>query len=109
MSAKMKAPCAQGEGHTPSPEGYLAWHEWAAEKAKTHRQVRCPECGLWAIWVPIEITDEMVERACDAHTPGWRDFDASIVWQVRAALEAAIGPAAALEPATNEKQAETNG
>lgn len=46
---------------------------------------------------PIEVTDEMVERACDAHTPGWREFDASLVWPVRAALEAALEPATSRE------------
>src|SRR4051812_19375439 len=40
------------ELHTPCPTGYMAWHEWAAEKSKTHKQVRCPECDLFAIWVP---------------------------------------------------------
>ncbi len=38
--------------HTPSPEGYIQWHAWAEKKSKTHRQIRCPVCGLWAIWVP---------------------------------------------------------
>lgn len=38
--------------HTPCPSGYLAWHEWAEEMAKTHRQVRCKGCGLYAVWVP---------------------------------------------------------
>ncbi len=36
--------------HTPAPVGYMAWHEWAKKKAKTHRQERCPECRRWAIW-----------------------------------------------------------
>lgn len=39
--------------HTPQPVGYLAWHEWAERKARTHRQERCPGCGLWKIWRPI--------------------------------------------------------
>lgn len=39
-------------GHTPSPDGYTQWHEWAAWMAKTHRQVRCPQCKLLSIWVP---------------------------------------------------------
>lgn len=38
--------------HTPSPDGYIAWHEWAERKAETHEQERCPVCGLWAIWKP---------------------------------------------------------
>lgn len=37
---------------TDAPTGYTARAEWAAEKLKTHRQERCPVCGLWAIWVP---------------------------------------------------------
>lgn len=45
--------CRQSKLHTPSPEGYLAWHEWAEKKSKTHRQERCPGCGLWAIWTPV--------------------------------------------------------
>jgi hypothetical protein len=36
--------------HTPSPNGYVAWHEWAERKAKTHAQTRCPVCGRWAVW-----------------------------------------------------------
>jgi len=45
---QLKDPCA---AHTPQPTGYLEWHEWADKKAKTHRQVRCPGCGLFQIWV----------------------------------------------------------
>jgi hypothetical protein len=37
--------------HTLCPEGYLAWHEWAERKAKTHECTQCPECFLWGIWV----------------------------------------------------------
>jgi hypothetical protein len=40
------------ELHTSCPDAYLAWHDWANDKAKTHYQERCPECALWAIWVP---------------------------------------------------------
>jgi len=38
--------------HTPQPTGYREWHAWAQQMSKTHTQVRCPNCGLWAIWVP---------------------------------------------------------
>lgn len=38
--------------HTPAPTDYLMFHAWAKEKRKTHRQTRCPGCGLWAVWVP---------------------------------------------------------
>lgn len=44
--------CPQRAKHTPCPETYDAWHEWADKKMRTHRQVRCPGCRLWAIWVP---------------------------------------------------------
>lgn len=38
--------------HTPAPVGYNQWHGWAARMGKTHDQVRCPHCALFAIWVP---------------------------------------------------------
>lgn len=46
------ADCPQLAKHTKCPEGYLDWHEWAEKKQKTHRSVRCPGCGLYAIWKP---------------------------------------------------------
>lgn len=33
------------------PYGYIAWHEWADKKGKTHYQVRCREHGLLHNWV----------------------------------------------------------
>lgn len=44
--------CPQVEKHTASPDGYIAWHEWAERMSETYRQVKCPDCGLYAIWVP---------------------------------------------------------
>jgi hypothetical protein len=44
--------CPNAAEHTPAAAGYLEWHEWAEQKAKTHRQIRCKGCGLFAIWVP---------------------------------------------------------
>jgi hypothetical protein len=44
--------CPREDLHTPSPRGYLEWHEWAERKAKTHVQRRCPGCTLFSIWVP---------------------------------------------------------
>ena len=32
------------------PTGYIGWHSWARDRAKTHKQSRCPDCGLWKIW-----------------------------------------------------------
>lgn len=43
-------PCTQEGLHTRAPVGYLAWHEWAERKAKTHDQERCPGCGLFKVW-----------------------------------------------------------
>ena len=43
--------CPDPARHTSEPRGYLHWHAWAEEMAKTHRQERCPRCGFWAIWV----------------------------------------------------------
>ncbi len=43
----MKPKC----NHEKQPEGYIAWHEWAEKKAKTHRQIKCKHCGKFVIWV----------------------------------------------------------
>lgn len=42
--------CGQAALHTPCPPGYNLWHEWAARKARTHKQSRCPGCGRYLIW-----------------------------------------------------------
>jgi hypothetical protein len=45
--------CPQVDQHTPAPDGYVAWHEWAEEMhAKGYRTKRCPGCGLYKIWTP---------------------------------------------------------
>lgn len=44
--------CPQKDKHTESPIELVEWSEWAWEMSKTHEQVECPGCGLWAIWVP---------------------------------------------------------
>lgn len=50
-------PCTNEADHTPGqPAGYLAWHEWAEEMSKTHKQKRCPGCRLLQIWVPKNTT-----------------------------------------------------
>lgn len=43
--------CPNVKDHTPSPEGYMPWMDWAERMAKTHKQVKCPGCGLWAVWI----------------------------------------------------------
>jgi hypothetical protein len=32
------------------PDNYVAWHEWAEKTGRTHKQTRCPVCGLFTIW-----------------------------------------------------------
>jgi hypothetical protein len=44
--------CPNYLAHTRGPDGYIGWHEWAECMQKTHRQHRCPDCGLFAIWTP---------------------------------------------------------
>ena len=46
-----KGECPNASNHTPQPEGYLQWHAWAARMIKSHKQTKCPSCGLWKIWV----------------------------------------------------------
>jgi hypothetical protein len=50
--ASASGPCPVRESHTLSPQGYVAWHNWAEQKAKTHRQVKCKGCDRYAIWIP---------------------------------------------------------
>lgn len=44
--------CPNFEDHTLCPEGYISWHIWAEEMAKTHKQRKCPGCGRYSIWEP---------------------------------------------------------
>lgn len=48
--------------HTPSPEGYLQWHDWAEKMSKTHRSVVCQHCGLYGVWIPKS-------HVCESWTP----------------------------------------
>jgi hypothetical protein len=50
-----RQPCA--DQHTPTPPGYEEFFMWAEWKARTHDQTCCPDCGLWAIWVPKKAED----------------------------------------------------
>lgn len=45
-------PCLRAELHTAAPSDYLKWHTWAGKMGATHKQERCPGCGLWRIWKP---------------------------------------------------------
>jgi uncharacterized protein YkwD len=50
VPAAVKLP--NGCVHTPVPEGYLQWHDWAYRASKTHAAIKCEQCGLWKIWLP---------------------------------------------------------
>jgi hypothetical protein len=52
MGSANSSLCPVRESHTVSPQGYITWHVWAEQKAKTHRQVKCTGCGRYAIWIP---------------------------------------------------------
>lgn len=52
--------CPNRAAHvTGEPRGYVEWFEWARQMARTHRQARCPGCGLYVIW---DAKREAVER-----------------------------------------------
>ena len=42
--------------HIPPVEHRYSWprYDYFNELQKTHRQLRCAECGRWAVWVPKE-------------------------------------------------------
>jgi hypothetical protein len=44
--------CPLKEKHTPCPEGYLQWHDWARTMSYTNKQKKCEGCGLFQIWLP---------------------------------------------------------
>lgn len=48
--------CPTASLHTPCPDGYAEWHEWADARATTHKQEMCPGCRRYAIWTPKEDT-----------------------------------------------------
>lgn len=55
-SRKPDCPRKGQRDHSPlkdEPTGYIAWFEWAERKAKTHKQTRCPDCGLFVVWKPV--------------------------------------------------------
>lgn len=59
MRMKFHAPEDQcrhaGRYHTPTPRGYVEWHEDADRRmADGQRQEQCPTCGLWAVWMTAD-------------------------------------------------------
>lgn len=87
--------------------GYVAWHAWAKEKAKTHRQERCPGCGFHCIWVRrTNMTPEQQAAALEGfrsnsaamgyssgYTAGLRVRDEQITALLRAIRRATEDPA----------------
>ena len=50
--------CPNEANHTPAPTGYLPYAAWADRMHRTHKQQKCPGCGLYVIWVPKETVDD---------------------------------------------------
>lgn len=45
------------EQHTPHPESFRRWAEWASQMHQTHTRRQCHACGLWAVWEPKGTAD----------------------------------------------------
>jgi DNA-directed RNA polymerase subunit RPC12/RpoP len=43
--------CKLRKLHTKMPEGYVHFAETADELIKTHRNIQCPGCGFYVLWV----------------------------------------------------------
>jgi len=48
---KIERACPERDKHTICPEGYSHWQDWAEIMSKTHNQIKCKSCGLFAVWV----------------------------------------------------------
>lgn len=63
--------CPKRHLHAPAPDGYIARQEWFSKMALTHRQLRCPGCGLWKVWEQVAISAAQVLTELSAQlTPG---------------------------------------
>ena len=51
MRQDRNAECPNADNHTPHPSP-MQFGSWADEMSKTHDQIQCEVCDLWAIWVP---------------------------------------------------------
>lgn len=53
--------CPNRHDHTPCPRG-ARWHKWAKEMlADGYRQIKCPGCGLYLIWVSKQMLETLGE------------------------------------------------
>ena len=75
--------CRDVAKHTPCPDGYVEWQEWAKLMAKTHAQVKCQMCGCWTIWLPkaearkVNAADRKAEREfVKAYQRMWNEREA---------------------------------
>ena len=86
--------------HTLCPESYLAWHRWAEEKSKTHRQVQCEGCGRFLIWVP-KTGGVMADwpKAVEDYDQYLRELRQDTLWRVHLADAAIEAPKAMVDDA----------
>jgi hypothetical protein len=56
--------CSRADQHTPAPEGYMAWQDWARRMSKTHTQVICDGCLKYKIWIPKDVAPQPVIETC---------------------------------------------
>ncbi len=43
--------CPNIDQHTKFPLDYVAYQDGVLKKARRHKQIRCPVCKLWVIWI----------------------------------------------------------
>ena len=47
--------CPNYENHEPMPTGYVEFDEWAKVKNRTHKNIKCPGCGFYRLWIPRNV------------------------------------------------------
>lgn len=103
--------CPRETEHTAMPRGYLGRQLWSEQKARTHRQIRCPGCQLFVVWTPLRDApvlppiEHRLDHAscgcCDGddtgctclHHPGALREQAGRRWEARKLAKAAAGKA----------------
>lgn len=103
------ATCPREAEHTPMPYGYVARQLWSEQKARTHKQTRCPRCQLLVVWVPLPDAPDLPpieyrldhvgcgccdgdDEACEClHHPGALRAVATRRWNTRKLAKAAVG------------------
>jgi hypothetical protein len=58
--SKRETNCPNREQHTDGRPSYPEWFDWADRMDSTHRQERCPGCGLYVIWVPLTPEEQSI-------------------------------------------------